>query len=313
MEFQGYEFAEHYFPPNFEQNIRACVNFNVAFYLKKKYIPDENDWVFEEINAKDGEDVVMYCPTLNSTEEIDKKIVEGVHSGCSHAMWGYTEPRCPNEDICCCMCTLKNAAYKHNDLKISYRFGFVQQTNRGVVVRVFKCEFDFSGDKYELCREGYLNTTEAMRIFFNTDRTTEIYSRVNRGYSGNAGYFTFVGGEWKRKKKYQDIADYNLLGGYEGTLLEGFSKSFEQAENFASNDAMRTVLLIAMFNVTVLKKLIKAGYLKAAEEVVNSFLDRKTARLPVNKNAKSIKEFFKFDMSKLNRLSEEEKIGRAHV
>ena len=302
MEFQGYQFEEKYFPYGFEDNIRSLVNFNLAFYLKKKYIADENDWIFGD-NKTDGEEVVVYCPTNNEFFDIEPKIVEINHPGCGCGAWGYREPICPHEGSCGKTCYLKNAAYKNNDVTRSYDFGFIQQTNRGVVMRVFKCSFDFSDNKFELQREGNFTTKESMRIFFNSDRTTEIYSRLNKGYSGNAGYFISVGYNWKLKKKYQGIADFVNIGEFEGTLLEGFTKYFKLTENFITDDSMQMVLLIALFNVPVLKKIIKAGFLKMAREIAGYFLDDSTVKIRFNRKAQSIKDFFKFDLSKLNRIS----------
>lgn len=308
MSFESYEFDENFLPNNFENNVRCCVNFNLAFYLKKKYIVDENDWLFEE-DEKDGEEVVVYCPTNNECFDIDKKIVEHKACGCSHGMWSYSEPVCPHEGSCAATCYLKNAVYKHNDLTRKFNFGFLQWTNRGVVLRIFNCVFDFSGESYDLQREGELILNESVRVFFNTDRTTEIFSRLHKGYSGYSGYFSFVANSWAKKKKYQDIADFIFIGETEDTLLEGFSKYFKLTEKFTTDDAMKTVLLLAMFKYPVLKHLIKAGFLNIAEQLTVSQLDGGNVRgkLPFKAKAKAVKEFFGFEISKLSNVDEERK------
>lgn len=308
MAFELYEFDEKWLPDNFENNIRCCVNFNLAFYLKKKYIVNDCDWFFEE-DKKDGEEVVVYCPTNNEFFDIDKKIVEKQQCGCSCGTWGYKDAVCPNEGSCASTCYLKNAAYKHSDLERNYNFGFIQRTNRGAVLRVFKCKFDFSGERYELQREGEFNTLEAMRVFFNTDRTTEIYSRFNKQYGRYSGYFVSVGYQWKLKKRYQPYADFNNIGEFDGTLLKGFEKYFTLTKNFTTDDAMRTVLLLAMFKFPALKHLIKAGFSQIVEECTVSLLDDSgvNGKLPFNYKAKTIKQFFNFEISKLNCISEEQR------
>lgn len=301
MNFEGYEFDVSWFPDNFEGEIRERICFDLAFYLRKKYMVDDTGMLDEYDKNDDG--VVMFCPTFGDVFEIDPKVVEGAGKCCNAN--NYLEPVCPNEGSCGATCRLKNAVYKYNNLSRNYNFGFVQQTDRGVVLRVFKCTFDFSGECYQLNRYGDLQTEETVRVFFNKDRTTKIFSRLKKGYSQYGGYFSCVGSSWVKKKKYQSFSDFSLLGGFEGTLLEGFQKYIDMAESIVTDDAMTAVFLLALFKYPVMKYLIKSGFLGIAEELTYSLMDNsgKMSISPLYRKAKNMQQLFGFETSKFNNLS----------
>jgi len=183
---EGYIFEEQYRHEKFEQEVRERMSYGVGFYLRGKYIFQD---AFEEAAAGKiaDDDVFMYCPKQDEVFEIDKSCVETPKTCCHQAAYGVSQPNCPFEASCEQCCRLKNAVYEHKGLNRVFEAAFYQKTNKGIVLRAFTVTVDFSGERYELHRQGEFRQTEWLRIFYNADRSTEIYSKKKIGYSGNGG------------------------------------------------------------------------------------------------------------------------------
>lgn len=304
MKWNGYEFDEAYRPGGFMEAARENTPFGVAFYLRGKHIFQD---AFEEQAGKiEDDEVFIFCPKTEETFEADKSVAEREPAGCHCGAYMRTEPKCPRERECAQTCYLKNAVYRHPNLSSKRDYAFFQRTDRGVVLRGFRYEIDFSGEPYELRRYGDESLTEWLRVFFNADRTTEIYSKMIQHYSGNAGYFTKPGSYWKKKKEMQSYADYAILcEDYKNTLLEGYAKYFERTESYITGGIKRTLLLLAMFRTPALKEVIKAGY----ESIVAGYISTFETADREMRNARTIKQFFGFEISKLNKLREKQKAG----
>lgn len=309
MKWQGYEFDEAYRPSGFMEKARENTPFGVAFYLRGKNVFQD---AFEEQAGKIEDDgIFIYCPKTGETFEADKRVVEKESAGCRCGLYMNADPKCPRERECEQTCYLKNAVYRQQNVIKKYDYAFFQRTSRGVVLRGFRYEINFAGEAYELRRDGEESLTEWLRVFFNADRTTEIYSKMLQHYSGNAGYFTKPGSYWRRKKELQSYADYKILcEDYKGTLLEGFAKYFDRMDEYVSSGRKKTMLLLAMFLTPAVKEVIKAGYKKLAanysamfEDIGLYTADKQT------KSARTIKQFFGFEISKLNKLPEDQKEG----
>ena len=110
--------------------------------------------------------------------------------------------RCVVEERYCEQtCYMKNAVYEHKGLvRGKTPWGFYQRTDKGVVLRVFWFRFFFSGERYELRRDGEMHSSEVLRIFYNKDRTTEIYSTLAVQYNPHIGLFLYEKTYWEKKK-----------------------------------------------------------------------------------------------------------------
>lgn len=172
MIFEGYEFDASYRPADYESRIREGMPFGVAFYLDQKYVFDENDIFLPESPKKDG--IVIYCPQHGKIFEEDKKALMSQGCGCHAGNVSRMQDVCPYERNCSQSCYLKNAVYEHKDLIRKSDIAFYQRTKQGIVLRAFRVAFDFSGEKYELRRDGEMSETEWLRIFYNANRTTAI-------------------------------------------------------------------------------------------------------------------------------------------
>lgn len=296
MTFQNYEFDEQYRPLNFSEKAREEINFGLAFYLKGKYIFQD---AFEEAAGKiENDHIYVYCPKNDETFDFKPRNGQKIEN----------EP-CPNEASCCRCCDLKNAVKMHKGLNRAIDVAFYQRTNRGVVLRAFTYAFDFSGERYDIYRQGEESQTEWMRVFYNTDRSTEIYSKRVKAYSGNAGYFFTIGHNWWKKKSFQKNTSFSVVDeNLKGTLLEGYQKYAELAEGYIDDCVKRAVLYQALFRTPALGAVIKSGYGGIAEEYVRSFAEpaNKPGKI-INKGARTIKQFFRCELSKLDKLSAETK------
>ena len=110
---------------------------------------------------------------------------------------------------------------------------------------------------------------------------------------------------------YQQYATFKVYSeDLTGTLLEGYAKYFDRTESYMDNAVKRAVLLIAMFRTPALKEVIKSGYDGIVEDYVCSLVaEIPKIRNAVRGGAKSIKQFFGFELSKLNRLTAKQKAG----
>lgn len=272
MTFEGYEFDESYRPADYESRIREGMPFGVAFYLDQKYVFDENDVFLPETSKKNR--LVIYCPQHGRFFEEDKKALMSQDCGCHAGNVSRMPDVCPYERNCSQSCYLKNAVHEHKDLIRRCDIGFYQRTKQGIVLRAFRVAFDFSGEKYELRRDGEMSETEWLRIFYNADRTVAIYSRLKSNYNPYSGYTAIPERQWRKKKLFQQIVDFNLLEQEtKGTLLEGYTKYFELSQDYVTNEVQQAILLLALFDTPALKEVIKAGYDGIAKDYIFSFTD----------------------------------------
>ena len=308
MKWNGYEFDEAYRPNGFEEWSQEKVNVGYAFYLRDKYVTDDTG-LYEDTNEGT---IHIFCPHFGETFEEDEKKVFGGKDAQYQCHCGSTmrlQASCPRERECEHTCKLLNALYPYYGVKNKGDFAFYQRTDRGMMLRAFTCTVTYPGERYELRRYSDVVYTEWLRVFYNSDRTTEIYSRLRQSYSGNGGYFTCIGSEWTQKKKFQGYAGFTIYGvDLAGTLLEGFTKYFALMEGYITNETQRAVLLLALFRTPALKEVIKAGYLEVAKGYVNSLVtgQEKIGNV-VRSRAKTITKFFGFELSKLDKLSEKTK------
>lgn len=308
MKWNGYEFDEAYRPSGFEEWSQEKVNVGYAFYLRDKYVTDDTG-LYEDT---DEETIHIFCPHFGETFEEDEKKVFGGKEEQYQCHCGSTmriQVQCPRERYCGHTCKLLNAVYPYYGVKKKDEFAFYQRTDRGMLLRAFTCTVTYPGERYELRRFGDTVYTEWLRVFYNADRTTEIYSRLRQSYSGNGGYFTCIGSEWTQKKKFQGYAGFTIYGeDLAGTLLEGFTKYFALMEGYITNETQRAVLLLALFRTPALKDVIKAGYLEVAKGYVKSLVtgQEKIGNV-VRGRAKTITKFFGFELSKLDKLSKAKK------
>ena len=194
MKWQDYEFDEAYRPSGFEEWSQEKVNVGYAFYLRDKYITDDTG-LYEDT---DEGTIHIFCPHFGETFEEDEKKVFGGKEAQSQCHCGSTmrlQASCPRERECEHTCKLLNALYPYYGVKKKDEFAFYKRTDRGMLLRAFTCTVTYPGERYELRRFGDTVYTEWLRVFYNSDRTTEIYSRLRQSYSGNGGYFTCIGSE----------------------------------------------------------------------------------------------------------------------
>ena len=315
MIWEGYEFDEGFRPDGFEDWVYDQVNVGYAFYLRDKYVTDDTG-LYED---KDSGMIHIFCPHTGETFEAGQKEVFGENkteqATCSCGKWMFSEIHvCPREKYCGQICRLLNAVYPHQGVNRKGDFAFYQRTDRGMMLRAFTCTVTYEAERYELRRCGNATYTEWLRIFYNSDRSTEIYSRLRLSYSGNGGYCTYIGSEWMKKKKFQGSAGFAIYDeDLSGTLLEGYTKYFALTEEYMANEMQRAVLLLALFKTPALKDAIKAGYHKAAHGYINSLVaGMEPVGRTVRSRAKTITQFFGFEISKLDKLSRAEK-GRLTV
>lgn len=307
MTFEGYEFDASYRPADYESRIREGMPFGVAFYLDQKYVFDENDVFLPEMSKKNR--LVIYCPQHGRFFEEDKKALMSQGCGCHAGNVSRMQDVCPYERNCSQSCYLKNAVYEHKDLIRKSDIAFYQRTKQGIVLRAFRVAFDFSGEKYELRRDGEMSETEWLRIFYNADRTVAIYSRLKSNYNPYSGCTTIKERQWRKKKLFQRIADFNLLEQEtKGMLLEGYTKYFELSQGYITNEVQQAILLLALFDTPALKEVIKAGYDGIAKDYIFSFTDGGlNFRKIFKKRCRTLKDFFEIEISKLDALTNEEK------
>lgn len=310
MIWEGYEFDEGFRPDGFEDWAYDQVNVGYAFYLRDKYVTDDTG-LYED---KDSGTIHIFCPHTRETFEAGKKEVFGeketAQTTCACGKWMVSEIHyCPREKYCGHSCRLLNAVYPHHGIKKKGDFAFYQRTDRGMMLRAFTCTVTYEAESYELRRYGDATYTEWLRIFYNSDRSTEIYSRLRQSYSGNGGYFVYIDPVWTKKKKYQGYAGFITYNeDLSGTLLEGYTKYFSLTEEYMTNEVQRAVLLLALFKTPALKDAIKAGYHKAAHGYINSLVaGMEPVGRTVRSRAKTITQFFGFEISKLDKLSRAEK------
>lgn len=308
MKWNGYEFDKAYRPSGFEEWSQEKVNVGYAFYLRDKYVTDDTG-LYEDT---DEGTIHIFCPHFGETFEEDEKKVFGRKDTQYQCHCGSTmrlQASCPRERECEHTCKLLNAVYPYYGVKKKSEFAFYQRTDRGMMLRAFTCTVTYPGERYELRRFGDVVYTEWLRVFYNADRTTEIYSRLRQSYSGNGGYFTCIDGEWAQKKKFQGYAGFTIYSeDLAGTLLEGFTKYFALMQDYITNETQSAVLLLALFRTPALKDVIKAGYLEVAKSYVNSLVSgQEKIGDVVRSRAKTITKFFGFELSKLDKLSKSKK------
>ena len=297
MEFNGYEFDESFRPEGYheyaKQSILPKVDF--AFYLT-------GDKVFNDYDGSSGNknEIYCFCPSEEKYFDFELKPKEKM-SGKS----------CPNEPYCEKVCTFKNVATQTATVSRSKDFAFWQRTEQGVVLRVFSYLLEFKGERYELNRYAEHSENEYMRVFFNKDRKTEIYSKLMKCYSGFCGYFLSVGSNWQKKKWLQCYANFEIFNYTKGTLLEGYSKYVDFASNYIGNSPQEIAAYIAMFNTPALKEIIKQGYDNIADEYIGCFASeqRYTPSNFVRGKKRTIKDFFKFEPSKLDKVRDKESLN----
>lgn len=309
MKWQGYEFDGAFRPDGFEEYAREQVNYGYAFYLRGKYVTDETG-LFEQ--PENDDKVYIFCPRHEETFEESEKELFGTGGSVCMCCAGERmrlDPVCPRERYCGRVCKLLNAVYRHERVNNTDDFAFYQRTDRGMVLRAFSYTLRYEGEKYDLRRYGVGEFTEWMRIFYNADRTTEIWSRLGTQYNPHIGNFSYIGPEWKKKKFYQSYATFKLYGeDLSGTLLEGYAKYFARTKQYIDGEVQRAVLLLAMFKTPALKDAINAGYGGIVHDYTFSFASgQPRIGNSVRGGAKGIKKFFGFELSKLNRLSKNEK------
>lgn len=313
MTWNGYEFDEGYKPEGFEEWAHDQVNGGYAFYLRGKYVLDDTGIEIEQ--QGDDDDLYIFCPRTEEVFDADQKEVFGEGTTkimCSSGYRMHTDPACPRERYCGRTCRLLNAAYGYGQsINRTDDFAFYQRTDRGMMLRAFSYTVRYEGEKYELRRCGVGMFTEWLRIFYNADRTTEIWSRLRNNYHPYSGYFPTIQWEWRKKRLYQQYATFKVYSeDLTGTLLEGYAKYFDRTESYMDNAVKRAVLLIAMFRTPALKEVIKSGYDGIVEDYVCSLVaEIPKIRNAVRGGAKSIKQFFGFELSKLNRLTAKQKAG----
>lgn len=311
MTWNGYEFDESYKPEGFEEWAHDQVNGGYAFYLRGKYVLDDTG-IETELQG-DDDDLYIFCPRSQEVFDVNQKEVFGEGTTkimCSSGCRMHTDPACPRERYCGRACKLLNAAYSYGQsINRTDDFAFYQRTDKGMMLRAFSYTVQYEGEKYELRRYGAGMFTEWLRIFYNADRTTEIWSRLRSNYHPYRGYYSSIQWEWSKKRLYQQYATFKIYSeDLTGTLLEGYAKYFDRTESYIDNAVKRAVLLIAMFKTPALKVAIKAGYDGIVKDYVCSLVaEQPKIRNAVRGGAKSIKQFFGFELSKLNRLTAKQK------
>ena len=290
-----YVFDETFRPDGFEESVRACTSFVVAFYLKGKNAETEND-VFAGNRIGDNE-VFVWCPKEQRGFSFEAKRGQKVDG----------EP-CPNERYCEQTCYMKNAVYEHKFLvRGENLWGFYQRTDKGVVLRVFWFRFFFSGERYELRRDGEMRSAEVLRVFYNKDRTTEIYSTLAVRYNPHTGLFPYEKTYWEKKKLLMTYADFYLYDtGFAGTLLEGYETYTEYTDEDLKDPFKQAALFLALFKTPALKEVLKAGYDGIALDAVGRATSerKEQERKPLGRalKAHTIRAFFGFEPSKLDKL-----------
>lgn len=290
-----YVFDEAFRPDGFEESVRACTSFGVAFYLKGKNAETEND-VFAGNRIGDNE-VFVWCPKEQRGFSFEAKRGQKVDG----------EP-CPNERYCEQTCYMKNAVYEHKFLvRGENLWGFYQRTDKGVVLRVFWFRFFFSGERYELRRDGEMRSAEVLRVFYNKDRTTEIYSTLAVQYNPHTGLFPYEKTYWEKKKLLMTYADFYLYDtGFAGTLLEGYETYTEYTDEDLKDPFKQAALFLALFKTPALKEVLKAGYdgiaLDAVGRATSERKEQERKPLGGALKAHTIRAFFGFEPSKLDKL-----------
>lgn len=300
---EDYILDRKYEPDNFENLVRENFNFRLCFFLKDK----------QEIHC--------YCPTQRMDFWMDLKKGETVKTiKCPH------EKGCQQSD-----CRFKNYVYKHSGLKEYRDVAYFQPTDRGMVLRAFRCEFDFSGEPYEeLYRDGSMQKHEFLRVYYNYDRTTEAFSNMKMNYSPYGGSNPIISWTWRKCKQYRSYFAFEFLVNpieqLKGTFMEGYgkyialyNKAYEP--NFNSYDYDRlgahyytAALLIAIFRAPILRQLMSHDLDRVAYDYICSVADTGTGYGKIiNYRAKNLLSALKFDISKLSAFNADDKSELTHA
>ena len=265
IEFKGYVFEDK--GPDLDRDVRENINFDCCFYHK---------------NSKKKE-MECYCPTTQSSF---KQSYEESEVCCSK---GYVPQKyvCKNELSCLyCNCNFYNAKYALNNVKRQYDVGFFQKSDKGIVYRAFRLTYTFSAERveaqglddseycgYPLERNGDCEIEETERIFYNYDRTVEIFNKYVSVYNPYSGYKIGVRATWSKIKYPYNIKIY-YAGNYYEDLRNLLFKSFykymmdfeESLWNIEDENFYPEVFLYAMLKYPLLQA-IKYGFNKIAREI----------------------------------------------
>ncbi|MBQ7373034.1 MAG: PcfJ domain-containing protein [Clostridia bacterium] len=298
VEFEGYVFEEN--GPNLDKCVREDLNLDCCFYHK---------------NSKKKE-MECYCPTTGRTFT---QSYEESDCCCSK---GYKEQNfiCKNElDCLYCNCRFYNAKYSLNNVKRQYDVGFFQKTNKGIVFRAFRVTYTFGAERvegqglseddhcgYPLIRIGDCDIEETERIFYNYDRTVEVFNKYVSVYNPYTGYKIGVRATWSKIKYPYNIRLYYVGNFYEDLKSLLFKSFYDYMIDFEkrlceidSLDLFPEVFLFALLKYPLLQ-VIKYGFYEIAREIYEA-CGRGSISLVkgINYRGKKIEKVLGFSLSKI--------------
>lgn len=297
INFEGHVFEDEM--PDLDSYVRRNLNFGICFYEK---------------NSKRKE-MQCYCPTLNYSFKQD---YEPQNCKCSK---GFVSESyiCVNEVGCnYCGCKFYNSKYPNKNLKREFDVGFFQKSDRGIVFRAFRLTYRFDSEYvepqgiscddyggYRLERHGDVEYEETERIFYNYDRTVEVYNKYVRVYNPYTGYSIGVKSHFS-KTKFPYVVDICYIDStfedLKKLLFKSFyeyMKDFEENLSLADEDINLEVFLYALLRYPLLLAL-KYGFYKVANEIYEAVGRGRLSDLKgINSRGKSIEKVLGFDLSKL--------------
>ena len=297
INFEGHVFKNEM--PDLDGFIRRNLNFGVCFY--------EKDSKRKEMQC--------YCPTLDYTFT---QTYEPCKSACSK---GYMPEKhiCVNESNCTyCDCKFYNAKYPNNNLKREFDVGFFQKSDRGIVFRAFRLTYTFGSEYvepqgiseedyggYPLERRGEVFYEETERIFYNYDRTVEVYNKYIYVYNPYSGYKLCVKSNFTKAKfpysldityvdsVYSDLKDLLFKSFYDYLL------DFEEYLSLCDEDICLEVYLYALLRYPLLLAL-KYGFYEIAKEIYDAVGRGNISCIKeINYRGKTIEKVLGFELSKI--------------
>ena len=297
INFEGHVFNDEM--PDLDSFVRQNLNFGVCFYEKDSR----------------RKEMLCYCPTLDYNFRQDYKS-ENCKCSKNYIREKYT---CVNEVTCnYCGCEFYNSKYPNKNLKREFDVGFFQKSDRGIVFRSFRLTYRFDSEYiepqglssedyggYPLERRGDVDLEETERIFYNYDRTVEVYNKYIYVYNPYSGYKLCVKSNFS-KCKYP----YNVNINYVDTVYQDLNKllfksfyqyliDFEEILLSRDEDICLEVFLFALLKYPLLLAL-KYGFYRVANEIYEAVGRGKLSDLKgINYRGKSIEKVLGFDLSKI--------------
>lgn len=295
INFEGHVFED--LMPDLDSFARENFNFYACFYYK-------------DSKKKEME---CYCPTIART--FTQTYAEAEFS-CSkpYMIEKYT---CKNEvDCLSCNCSFYNAKYANKNVKREMDVGFFQKSDRGIVFRAFRLTYNFGAEYvepqgffeddvggYPLIRRGEYSCEETERIFYNYDRTVEVYNKYCLVYNPHSGYKIGVKAQFSKTKYPYNIKIVYVDSVYEDLkklLYKTFYNSMLEFESeYIDEDFYIEVYLYALLKYP-LHIVMKYGFKKIVEEIYEA-CGRGSISLVkgINYRGKTIKKVLGFDLSKI--------------